>query len=144
MADQDYCTIQWDASVRVYTFAVSLALIWTLAAVMLYSMCGLHTRLQGSPGLAAQFFTSIGALQVIIGASILLFAIPSCPGECDCVYNALVYFIMPIAFMSMGLQWIRKGCEHRQTSEAITGESYVEHDAKDEAIFKPVSTVEMA
>jgi len=110
--------------------------------LILYHLC-LQRRLEGAPGLDAQYWFVSGTAKLCIGLAILFFFRPNCPDECVCMQNNFQsYLIYPIIAIAIGILWFKKGFTKFRMAQAVTGHGDAASD--NDAVFKSVPTVELA
>lgn len=120
-----------------YNFACAASFAFTVIAASFYS-CGLKSRLDGAPRLAAQFFSLIGILKLVFVVAILAVVMPECPDSCICQSQPLR--IYPVIALLVALKWLWRAKQFYSLSNRVSSEN----EDKDGPIFDRVSTVEMA
>jgi hypothetical protein len=133
------CQMELQASVSMFYYAVGASLSLSCMAVLTYSLC-LKKHMDGSPGLAAQFFFVTGSLKTLLAICLFTIFRATCPDQCSCD-GQLPGPIYPITALAIGLLWIRRGVGKLRQARLITEEGGIGDDS--EAVFKPVPTIEV-
>lgn len=135
------CQIELDHAVTMYNVGVIASLAWTLFVVLVYALC-LKNRLEGAPGLGAQFYGVTGSLKVLMALALFTILQPGCPKDCSCVTSSNSY-VYPCFALLVGLTWWYRGWKRWQLARYVTQQSDGMGDDA-EAVFDKVPTVELA
>lgn len=136
------CQEEWQEYVDTYQYSVIASLIFTTMCVAIFR--SLKSRLEGAPGLTAQFFFVTGSLKILVAIAILTIFVPRYPERCvqpGGNPSIAQYYAYPVLALLVGLLWIRKGYERLRHAREVLGDP---QGAENEAVFDKVSTVELA
>jgi hypothetical protein len=122
-----------------FYLAVGLSLSLTVMARLTYWLC-LQKRMDGSPGLAAQFFFVTGSMKVFLALCLFTVFRVTCPDQCTCT-GQLPGPAYPIIALIVGLLWLRVGVAKFRQARLITEQGGIGDD--NEAVFKSVPSVEI-
>lgn len=120
-----------------YNYACAASLAFTVIATSFY-ICGLKSRLDGAPQLAAQFFLLIGILKLVFAVAIFAVFTPKCADGCVCGPEPVR--IYPFVALLVAVKWLVQAKQFHALSNRVSSEN----EDKDGPIFDRVSTVEMA
>jgi hypothetical protein len=139
MKSSTECQRELQASITMFYYAVGASLSLSFMVVLTYSLC-LKKHMDGSPGLAAQFFFISGSVKILLALCLFTIFRATCPDQCSCD-GQLPGPIYPITALAIGLLWLRRGVGKLRQARLITEEGGIGDDS--EAVFKPVPTIEV-
>jgi hypothetical protein len=139
MKSSTECQNELQASIMMFYYAVGASLSLTLMVVLTYSLC-LKKHMDGSPGLAAQFFFITGSVKILLAICLLTIFRATCPDQCSCD-GKLPGPVYGIVALAVGLLWLRRGVGKLRQARLITEEGGIGDD--NEAVFKALPTIEV-
>lgn len=122
-----------------FYYAVGASLSLSLMVVLTYRLC-LKKHMDGSPGLAAQFFFITGSVKILLALCLFTIFRAACPDQCSCD-GQLPGPVYAIIALLVGLLWLRRGVGKLRQARLITEEGGIGDDK--EAVFESVPTIEV-
>ena len=140
------CEKELGDAVTLYYAAVGAIAGATLCVYVAYRFC-LKSRLDGAPGLDAQFRFVSGLVNIAAGIVLFVLLQPRCPTLCagycssDDASHHLPLPIYPVICGLMGLCIVRTGLDKLRVANLVSKSG--DDNNPDDAIFDPVSTIEI-
>ena len=140
-----FCQVSYHDSVRLYHWTVAASVLLALFCLTIRHVC--LRDLISAPALAAQFYSVIATLQMVIAVVELVLFLPHCPAPCVAAaycnnhYKA-AYFVYPVLATALATLLYREAWFHHHKGQATTsarGDS--EYDAA--IMFQRIPEMEM-
>lgn len=139
-----FCQVSYHDSVRLYHWTVAASVLLALFCLTIRHVC--LRDLISAPALAAQFYTVIATLQMVIAALELVLFLPHCPSPCVAAaycnnhYKA-AYFVYPVLATALATLLYREAWFHYHKGQATTARGGSEYDAA--IMFQRIPEMEM-
>ena len=120
----ELCQASYGNSVRMYHWTVVASVLLALFCLSLRHLC--LRDLIGAPTLAAQFYTVIATLQLVIAGIELTAFLPHCPDPCIVLEHCNnhykpAYFVYPVCATALALLLYREAAFHAGKAQQMMG-----------------------